>query len=169
MILQELIRNIVMYNGVINPVLQSVKESILSFISAARREQALGVTSQGYSSQKLELYTHELLSGTRTIPNREVIIIDSFREVKKVLLDMPKIDSNTIFSMLMGEEIEEPSKTSSATMSVGAVLEDRKTTGFLTEYTLIYFSRETHEGREYLGEFSLSHEENQLNSPIERG
>jgi hypothetical protein len=176
MILQDIIRNVVLYNGVIDPYLKSVKEYVLSlFISSYKQPGELLSYYHGYSTNKTVFFASDSFTGTLTIPNSERLLLDNFKPVAKSLISTLKVSSNSLMSMLVSESVANSSKTYSVTMSsrINSFTKDvvsgqEITTGSYFEYTSLFFSCETHEKREYLGEFSLPHEENHFNSFIER-
>jgi len=168
MLLQEIIRNIFLYNGLIEPWIKSVKED-----RTLRKKKV--VYPEANSSIKVSLVPLISATGTRTITKRNIHSLYYFKTEKANMTENSASIGNNIISMLATENIAELGKNSFST-SVSSInlLNDSysamsvTTTGFFIENTQLFFSHETHEKREYLGEFSLLHEENLLNSFIER-
>ncbi len=168
MILQEIIRNIFLYNGLIEPWLQLVKEALFS--------QNDGVLSfEANSLNKISLFPRVAQTGTHTITEKKIALSSYFERETFCITKKSASTGNTVISLLATENIVELGRNSFSTnISSMNFLNDSHsvmlttTTGFFIENTQLFFSHETHEKREYLGEFSLLHEENLMNSFIER-
>lgn len=176
MILQELLRSTVLYKGVVRPLVQTWTDSVVS----------------RYSKQNLLLpyQTASLSSFDDSLPLKEAVV-DETSMMLGMSLSLSEITgTRTISSQIafsnskqaisnnrdvmlvcgpINERIAELGKThyraypeyvdlrsGSSSLVVGS------TTGYYTEQIYFYLISETHERREYLGEFSLTHEENHL-------
>ena len=164
MILQDLIRNIVLYKGFINPFLQSVIDYVLQLKSVSKASHDEGLA---FKSVKIdEIQSLVRLTGTHTIPGGKVIGLAAEDRAQTLY---SAANGNVTVTLLVDESLDVSAQTylqasfaardsfQSRTIPMGKV-----TTGFFIENTYFVLSRETHEKREYLGEFSLSHEENQF-------
>jgi len=168
MILQEIIRNIALYNGFILPWIQSVKENL--FI-----DKNNAVYLEANSSNKVSLFPLISITGTHTITGRNINLLH-YLEGKEICITKDSAsNSNDFISMLVTEKIVGLGKSNFFTHSPSVRFSSDyitaaqiTTTGFSIENIQLFFSHETHEKREYLGEFSLPHEENHFNSFIER-
>ena len=186
MILQELIRNIVLYKGFIQPLIQAVKENAVHIYTSTSNKfavsQLLAIKKnarvgnyEAVSSYIMVSVPLALTTGTRTIPSRHKLIQTDSNRDQMYETRSSSLDSNTTITMLMSESIDITTQTSLSSIPVRTqfisatlITNETVTTGFFTRHTLLYFSHETHEKREYLGEFSLPHEENRFNSLQER-
>jgi hypothetical protein len=168
MILQEIIRNIVLYNGLVEPWLRLVKETIFS--------QNDGILPfEANSLNKISLFPRIALTGTHTITEKNVVLSSYFEREIPHVTKISASTGNTFVSLLVTESIVELGRSnfSMNTSNINFLNDSHSvlstiTTGFFIENTQLFFSHETHEKREYLGEFSLPHEEILLNSFIER-
>lgn len=172
MILQELIRNIVLYNEFIKPYIRSVKDHVLSFDRFSYRRTLQNFAKhQLYLPQKTAFSSFSAMTGTQNISTEKCIVSDQIKDIDR---DTQR-NSSSIISMLIQKKVVILGKTHFSTecTSLDAVEKQtitvsKTTTGLIIAYTQIFFSRETHEKREYLGEFSLPHEENRFTSLYER-
>jgi hypothetical protein len=177
MILQDLLRNIVLYNGIFNPYLQSVKEYILTFLSLSyKHQEELLLASEADLPHKLSILASLPATGTRTFSERE-LVISSQIVTENTIEKLHSLESgNQTITVLMNDGIDITGKTHSDNTELGIDISENVTfsspsitTGSINEYIQLFFSSETHEKREYLGEFSLTHEEIHFNSLMERG
>jgi len=188
MILQDLLRNIVLYKGVIRPVLQSWKESLVAvylkppYLSVYHRtsfplsEAGEDRFRAGANSQYSFIYsTFSLseLSGTRTISYADLISINNSTIKREERASKSALTSNNLLTVLTtGLVVEDTvaigkthlrSHVSSTGLLSKSLSQSRNaTTGYTYRETYFFLSLETHEKREYLGEFSLTHEETPL-------
>src|SRR5277367_5777183 len=102
MILQDLLRNIVLYNGIINPYLQSVKEYVLTFLSPSYKHQGeLLLTTEASLPQKLHILVSIPSTGTRTHSYKEFVVSGRIINANtKERVDSLKC-SNPIINVLM--------------------------------------------------------------------
>jgi len=170
MILQELLRNIVLYRGVVKPVLQAWKESL--FLRYIRLTPQLVIKNHIQEAVSLEAVSHAFLTGTLTIPFYIVAVVESIILNQAKQRTISATVGNDKCTVLMGGGVAEKAVTSSITdyfcYSLGMdkfspvrTIQRDLTTGFIIENLYLYLS-ETHEERELLGGFSLSHEGNPL-------
>ena len=168
MILQEVIRNIVLYNAFIKPWLKSVSEYLL----AGKSKVAL---YEANSFNKLLVFPLTTVTGTHTIAYKEIVSQNFFERRNTAMTRDSALNGNGSIGVLMEEDAVGSSKSGLSAESLrinfsasSYPITATATTGFIFENTYLFFSHETHEQREYLGEFSLPHEENLFNSFIER-
>jgi hypothetical protein len=186
MILQELIRNIVLYKGFIQPLLQTVKDNAVYIYTTTSNKFAVSQLLvikkkarigefEAISSYITVFVPLSVITGTPTLPSHHKLIqVDSNRDQIYETRSL-SLDSNTTITMLISENVDMTAQTSSLSVptrtqfiSSTLIINETLTTGFFVRHTILYFSHETHEKREYLGEFSLPHEENRFNRLQER-
>jgi len=171
MILQDLIRNILLYNGVIDPYIQSVKGYVFSFLaSSIRQNNNISSVLRAYNPEERAICLPSSITGTCTTSYTENVFSVNSQTFYGVHNEIQYRDSSIAIAMPVDENIVNSSKTHSRTDSSSLIYTHNQTgtyvestTGFYTEKPNLFFSHETHEKREYLGEFSLPHEEIQLN------
>ena len=187
MILQELIRNIVVYKGVIKPVLLLWKESLLVRYNSLAQSGFYKKGASEFTKTKmvapnmsiLKIISLSNITGTRTIPLQRKITKDNFSLLLSKRIFKSALTGSSVSSVLidtrMDEDIAATSKTifqsQIARLSFLPQVSKQKsisTTGFTIETTYYFSFRKTHEERELLGGFSLTHERNQLMSTLER-
>ena len=169
MILQELLRNIVTYKEVIKPYIDIWKEAIeLRYGFFNTHISTTNSRNEVVKASVLEAISVSKITGTRTIQTLESLSQEHYlgKQTKE------KINSatvgNNIVTMLMGDSVCDDVVMTSRTISFTTEIclgEARKkdvtrggvTTGFIFEKHKI-----THEERELLGGFSLSHERHSL-------
>ncbi len=185
MILQELIRNFILYRHVVRPILSSWKDS---FMSGYYRE-VTGITSTELAlvlnnvrlmsdgeelgwdiSDEYEAKSVTHISGSRTITNHKRLSMnedDLFYEADVYFgsASLSKDDYVVLVDTRWYDRPVNSIKTDSATtilyaesITLGTQKTIVTTTGFANQQ-INSFLFETHEKREYLGEFSLTHEE----------
>ena len=188
MILQDLIRNYVLYRGVLKPLLVSWKEalsagyqreivggtSFLPFLALNRRESLGDGEEMGWDiSDEYDLSLLAKISGTRTITDYIKHSMRGFEVFYQRGASLgASLSGNSECIVLRGSMIEDnavsitktSSQTSISTEDFGDSATSHtinKTTGY-DKQQINSFLFETHEKREYLGEFSLTHEETPL-------
>src|SRR6266568_2711381 len=185
MILQELLRNIVLYKGVIRPVLQSWKESLVAvylkppYLSAYQRTSFSHFEARedrfraGANTQNSLIYFTFSLpdqTGTRTISYADLISVNNSAIKREERVSKLALTSNILLTVLTDDLVDEcavrvgktylHSLLSSTELLNKSISQSRNvTTGCIYKETYFFLSLETHEKREYLGEFSLTHEE----------
>ena len=192
MILQELIRNFILYREVVKPMFVSWKDS---FAASYSKEIAGDSSSElifalqsikgggdgeelGWDiSDEYEEMSLTQVSGTRTITDKHIIHQkmpepENFNRTASVsrkisiVLKVPKASENIVDIV----KTRIFTVTSSANKVIlGTEEKTNATTGFESKQIKSFLISETHEKREYLGEFSLTHEETQLFAFSERG
>jgi len=192
MILQEFIRNFILYREVVRPVLSSWKDSL----AGGYYKEIAGNTSSelvfalhnimmcgdgeelGWDiSDDYEAISLTGVSGTRTITDKHIIIQNrSEAEIFWETASVSKKISIMLTKAEIDEEIEGIGKTNNLTYAsseknviLGMDKFTTTTTGFESKQIKSFLISETHEKREYLGEFSLTHEETPLFAISERG
>ncbi len=185
MLLQELLKNIILYKGIVKPIMQSWSDgliveytnqlyllgclSILSSLNEAKMTSGM----LGYEAKSLEISFENAIAestGTRTISDFSTVSNTS--QAGKFSLGKASF-GNSLIAMLSNGQIDENAvKTGKTYLQTHPLLviqlqsDSTKTisttTGLLSNKLCFFLSRETHEKREYLGEFSLTHEETHL-------
>ena len=132
-------------------------------------------------SDEYEAMSLTHVSGTRTITTHEMISTTErgllYKQKRKNVCALP---GNYARIVLMGNQVDDCiagiGKTSTQSLILPAKKESLNlaqtyslTTGYESKQINFYLISETHEKREYLGEFSLTHEETQLFSFKEGG
>jgi hypothetical protein len=177
MILQDLIRNIVLYNGVIDPYLQYVKEYVFSLLNSSNRQNInVADAFRAYSQRNRIVFISSFVTGTHTTSYVEKTLLDDSSTIHLEKCITLNYSSNVMLTMPTDKGTVKSNKTQSQVNSSSIVYTQNQTgtyvestTGSFNEKPNLFFSHETHEKREYLGEFSLPHEEIQINTFIGRG
>jgi len=188
MILQEFIRNYILYREVLKPILGSWKESLVlsyskeSFILsstlfnlALNKGNTLGGGEElGWDiSDEYEAMAPTKTTGTNTITDyKDVLVMISDLFVRQEYFSETALVSKEVVIVLTNSMVNEnavdPGKTSSQTIISDTNFEvlrksqTRVATTGCESKQINSFLFETHEKREYLGEFSLTHEETPL-------
>jgi len=188
MILQEFIRNYILYREVLKPILGSWKESLVlsyskeSFILsstlfnlALNKGNTLGGGEElGWDiSDEYEAMAPTKTTGTNTITDyKDVLVMISDLFVRQEYFSETALVSKEVVIVLTNSTVNEnavdPGKTSSQTIISDTNFEvlrksqTRVATTGCESKQINSFLFETHEKREYLGEFSLTHEETPL-------
>jgi hypothetical protein len=188
MLLQELIRNFALYKGVMKPFIESWKDSLVTLYTKQNYQYAYQIEEMPipkskknrsrlsvYFKNALNISEFSLSDGTGTLTiayvkstNYDIFWLDGVENGREfavtgntvitMLIDGPCIDNLVIsdktllFDTYTGTEYFHLSSLN--TYSI--------TTGFTTKNVCSMLISETHERREYLGEFLLPHEENPL-------
>jgi hypothetical protein len=196
MILQELLRNYIVYREVLKPLFESWKES---FAVGQYKE----VT--GYSSSELNLALNKAktlrdgeefgwdisdeedarslshITGTRTIASGNAVVwrdSDVFYEEgsSKILASagrdayvVLRYDQVSEYAVEIGKTYTHHFFLGTEFLMQNASKISGTTTGYESKQINFILSRETHEKREYLGEFSLTHEEIPLQVFFKKG
>lgn len=186
MILQDLIRNIVLYKGIIRPFLQSWKESLLLVTyrvspsvapvnTQTRKKRVMQprvrrVNASSHLDKFIYRLTKEITS-LNTITAHKIVLSEDFSfSSLNISTEIVTLNSRSFTLLLEGNDLKEQaimtsktvvSATDSAVIFVSEKASNStcSTTGFDTEKISSFLFHETHERREYLGEFSLPHEE----------
>jgi hypothetical protein len=196
MILQELIRNFILYREVVRPMLASWKDSfaagyyreIASISShelnmAINKVKALGDGEElGWDiSDEYEATSVSQISGTRTITDsltHPTYHFAIFNEAKMTFgsASVSKEIYIVLTSERLGNQAVKSGKTftgeyisNSNVISLATLQNIYATTGYANQQINSILISETHEKREYLGEFSLTHEETPLMNFAEGG
>src|ERR1700722_19466733 len=126
MILQELIRNIVLYKGFIQPFIQSVREYLFvayntsqsqivrkryALHSVNEQDAALLTYDRSRFIQKNASFSLESLTGTRTIPKKKLLLGEDFSTIDEFSKRYLATDSNATITMLMSESPASSVKT----------------------------------------------------------
>jgi hypothetical protein len=174
MILQDLIRNVFLYKGVIKPFLKSWKENLIAPSSASlslfeNNLASFGIlkTFQGPFPSRIEAaiakkaVSAEFNSrlGTHTIVITKAISLQYLSSEIVIRIMEVVTNGSTIITMLMNDEVHKQVVTATKTMTEQLTKDKNLTTGFANLTISSFLFHETHEKREYLGEFSLHHEE----------
>jgi hypothetical protein len=192
MILQELIRNFILYREVVKPMLSSWRDSLttgyykgIAGYSSSELIFALHTISARDGGEELgwdisddyEAMSLTQISGTRTITDKHIIFQDKAeaRTSWHAALLSRKIPS-MLTSAGSHEKTIDTGKTNSLSYEPSQeiiILATKRvkisTTGSESKQIKSFLITETHEKREYLGEFSLTHEETPLYAFSERG
>ena len=191
MILQELLRNIVLYRSLINPLLQLVKENMFTLwklpyapqesdLKLIKRQTWVEAKKNGEHISQVSDLSLFNISKTNTIPMQIYQCVNyKSRIVKEKEQYTATISRFDMFVLGNDRDSEWPMESTKTILSINVLclnflslasgVLSGTTTGLTFEKCILYFSHETHEKREYLGEFSLTHEEIQFNSMKERG
>lgn len=191
MILQELIRNYVLYREVLKPILTSWRDSLAASYYNEINRMPLSELSFSINKAKVlvdggdgeelgwdisdeyEAMSINKISGSRTITKHIISSISSFDLLVNVennyMRALPSKDMCIVLADdLMSKQAAMTSKTynrdnllSSNSLLLGTPEGISATTGYANQQ-INSFLFETHEKREYLGEFSLTHEETPL-------
>lgn len=180
MILQELLRNIVLYRGVFTPLFISWKEYLLSaslgkykFLEDASALQPftkpfqtlfLPIAKNTMSQKNVLSFLKERVE-THTITFAKAFSIEYLPSETIITAMKLAMDSNSFISVLMGSSDGKYAVTTTKTEVSLFGSSSNITTGFVFEKIGSFLFHETHERREYLGEFSLLHEEIHLLYP----
>src|SRR5258708_6944155 len=116
MILQELIRNIGLYKGVIKPFFNTWKEQLLLVSFLPQEQLVLSKRLADFQNQRgnsmksaeqKEFREADLLAtltGTRTIPNKKMILDGVLRKIEEEKHTYLATNGNVYLSMLMNDE-----------------------------------------------------------------
>lgn len=188
MFLQDLIRNVVIYKGVMRPFIESWREHLMTAYMKQNPHYAYQISDfplpkpkkqkprfSLYCNTDLKLSKVSLFeqSGTRTITNMRLLANDNFNIYQGKASHRYNATSNNIITVLTDAVYDEDIVLSNKTEHIYAqtttdfvILSSlhtySATTGFTRKNINTFLSLETHEKREYLGEFSLTHEETPL-------
>ena len=195
MILQELIRNYVLYREVLKPLLVSWKDSLTTgyykefaynsssgLLLALNKAKSLGDGEElGWDiSDEYEAKSVTQITGTHTITVQRFLLQHEYDLVDQNEIRLKRNGASNYTHIVLGsthvqEYVMKSSKTISALSSLalklipsGSSQGQFFTTGYESKQ-INSFLFETHEKREYLGEFSLTHEETPLMCQLEGG
>ncbi|HVA96369.1 MAG TPA: hypothetical protein VND99_01820 [Candidatus Acidoferrales bacterium] len=176
MILQELLRNIVLYKGVVKPLLQTWTDSLRGMYARQKYFASFSKALIDHSEAEIQPFIADW--GYYTQPHKSKFSLSNTTGTHTMsyidLIAKHKSLAGNDFMVvltdgLVDEGVERTSKTYYQTVATTGKLSVLissftacVTTGHLVEDIYAHLVPETHGKREYLGEFSLTHEETQL-------
>jgi len=175
MFLQELLRNIVTYKGVIKPYIAVWKEALV--LRYGTTSTQVVINNKAVTASIVEAISISHITGTLTIPTHMMSF--SRRDLSKEGRTMALVGNN-ICTVLIKNEVGEYAVSTGKTLSLNneifsgeAIVSNdssrNSTIGFTIEKQYLFLLPETHGKRELLGGFSLSHEGNSFLHLSERG
>jgi hypothetical protein len=189
MILQELLRNYILYREVLRPLIKSWSASLttvyprhLSLITSQKASVAsnlnLNVSDQAsetrFNTSISESISLTKMTGTHTITSHEEYVMTEYELLYKLKnKNISALTGNRVHIVLRNDSSSELAAKTRKTRSQSLLSSidnlNQKisktvsaTTGYESKQLNTFLSLETHEKREYLGEFSLTHEETPL-------